>query len=193
MPKFAEYNTQVLGISIDHIPSLQAWAESLGGISFPLLSDFWPHGAVAVSYGVLRAEGDSERAIFIIDEKGILRYIDIHDIDEQPENEVLLTELARLNPGKPALTAAPPEEDALPEADIVMYCTNWCPACKKARAWFEEHQVEYVEVNINNSPKAVEQVKKWAGGNRTTPTLNIRGTVVVGWDEKRVAELVLGR
>ena len=78
-------NTQVLGISVDSTDSLRAWAESLGGISYPLLSDFWPHGAVATRYGVLRPQGYSERALFVLDKWGILRYIDIHDIDKQPD------------------------------------------------------------------------------------------------------------
>ena len=81
--------TQVLGLSVDSTDCLRAWAESLGGITYPLLSDFYPHGQVAQRYGVLRAEGFSERAIFIIDKKGIIRYVDVHDIDEQPDNEVL--------------------------------------------------------------------------------------------------------
>jgi alkyl hydroperoxide reductase subunit AhpC len=80
---FAGLNVQVLGISVDHVPCLKAWAESLGGINYPLLSDFWPHGQVSDLYGVLRKEGYSERAIFIIDRDGIIRYIDIHAIDER--------------------------------------------------------------------------------------------------------------
>jgi peroxiredoxin len=89
-------NAQVLGISVDHIPCLKAWAESLGGISFPLLSDFNPLGAVARKYGVKRKEGHSERAIFVIDEKGFFRYIDVHDIDDRPSNRVLFSELKRI-------------------------------------------------------------------------------------------------
>ncbi len=89
-------NARVLGISVDHIPCLKAWAESLGGISFPLLSDFNPLGAVAAKYGVKRKEGHSERAIFVIDEKGIIRYIDVHDIDDRPSNRVLLSELKKI-------------------------------------------------------------------------------------------------
>ncbi len=46
--------TQVLGLSVDSAPCLKAWAESLGGISYPLLSDFYPHGRFAELYGVLR-------------------------------------------------------------------------------------------------------------------------------------------
>ena len=55
MESFTGLNAQVLGISVDHVPCLTAWAESLGGIHYPLLSDFWPHGSVAERYGVLRS------------------------------------------------------------------------------------------------------------------------------------------
>lgn len=63
----------------------------------PLLSDFWPHGDVAKKYGVFReAAGMSERAIILIDKKGVVRYIDVHQISEQPDEEVLFDELAKL-------------------------------------------------------------------------------------------------
>jgi len=173
---------------------LQAWAESLGGISYPLLSDFWPHGEVAQRYGVLRDVGDAERAIFIIDRQRIIRYIDIHDIDEQPDNEVLFAELAKLDVGisaKLRTQQAAAEEDELPQGGVVLYCTRWCPSCVKARKWFEQHGIEFVEVNVASNLKAAEQVKQWAGGNRVTPTLDIHGTIVVGWDEIQVAGLLL--
>lgn len=89
-------NTQVLGISVDHVPCLQAWAESLGGINYPLLSDFWPHGEVATMYGVLRSEGYTERTIVVIDKDGIIRYIDIHDINDRPDNEEVRKVLRQL-------------------------------------------------------------------------------------------------
>lgn len=85
-----------MGISIDHRHANLAWSKSLGGISFPLLSDFYPHGDVAAKYGVLRAEGMAERALFIIDKQGIIRYIDVHEIGEQPDEEQLFEELAKL-------------------------------------------------------------------------------------------------
>lgn len=172
---------------------MQAWAESLGGITYPLLSDFWPHGGVARLYGVLRDDGASERAIFIIDETGIIRYIDIHDFNEQPDNEVLIAELEKLNPQRLGGEKIQQDDEVyrLPQEGIVLYCTRYCPACVKARRWFEEHQIEYTEVNISNNPLAIQQVKDWADGNRTTPTLNINGTIVVGWDENLVAKLVL--
>ena len=95
MAKFGKLNAQVLGISVDHVPCLKAWAESLGGISFPLLSDFGPLGAVARKYGVKRKEGFSERAIFVLDKFGIIRYIDIHKITDRPKNKILFAELKK--------------------------------------------------------------------------------------------------
>ena len=52
--RFEGADTQVLGISVDSIPSHVAWAKSLGGITYPLLSDFEPKGAVAKAYGAFR-------------------------------------------------------------------------------------------------------------------------------------------
>jgi peroxiredoxin (alkyl hydroperoxide reductase subunit C) len=67
-----------------------------GKLWFPVLSDFYPHGAVADKYGVLRSDGVSERAIFIIDKDGIIRYIDVHDINKRPHLEDLVRELEKL-------------------------------------------------------------------------------------------------
>jgi len=93
LSEFGRYDAQVLGISIDHIPVIKAWAKSLGNISYPLLSDFWLHGQTALKYGVLRAEGFTERVLFIVDKKGIIRYIDVHPIGDQPKNSVLFEQL----------------------------------------------------------------------------------------------------
>jgi alkyl hydroperoxide reductase subunit AhpC len=82
----------VLGVSFDLGPSHAAWANSLGGLSFDLLSDVHPHGKVARDYGVFR-EADSlpGRAIFVIDKKGVIRWSRLHDIPEQPNLEELLS------------------------------------------------------------------------------------------------------
>ena len=96
MAKFGKLNAQVLSISVDHVPCLKAWAESLGGISFPLLSDFSPQASVAKKYGVRRKEGFSERAIFVLDNYGIIRHIDIHDIKDRPKNKILFAELKKV-------------------------------------------------------------------------------------------------
>jgi len=96
--EYERYDAQVLGISVDSVPSHIAFAKSLGGIeSYPLLADFHPKGEVAKKYGVWReAKGSSERAIFVIDKQGIIRYIDVHDAGEQPDPEAILEQLRKL-------------------------------------------------------------------------------------------------
>lgn len=95
--RFAGYDAQVLGISVDSIPCHVAWAKSLGGITYDLLSDFNPKGEVARSYGAYReADGITERALFIVDKDGKIAYVDIHDISDQPDNEDLFDVLRKL-------------------------------------------------------------------------------------------------
>lgn len=86
-----------MGLSTDSRFVSAAWARSLGGITYPLLSDFWPHGKVAQAYGVFNAErGMAERAIFILDGEGVVRYIDVHALGEVPDEAVLFEELEKL-------------------------------------------------------------------------------------------------
>jgi peroxiredoxin len=96
LDRFEGYDAQVVGISIDSTHANRAWAQTLGGITYPLLSDFFPHGRVAEQYGVLRTEGMAERAIIIIDRSGTVRYIDVHNIAEQPDEEQIFDELRKL-------------------------------------------------------------------------------------------------
>ncbi|MEO5533916.1 MAG: peroxiredoxin [Pseudolysinimonas sp.] len=70
---FKDHDVELLGISVDSKASLRAFAEQ-EGYDFPLLADFWPHGAVAKEYGVfLEEKGFANRATFVIDVKGIIR------------------------------------------------------------------------------------------------------------------------
>jgi peroxiredoxin len=97
LSRFGGADTQVLGISVDSIPSHVAWAKSLGGITYPLLADFEPKGSVAKSFGAYRdADGITERALFVIDKAGNVAYADIHDIKTQPDNEVIHDVLRKL-------------------------------------------------------------------------------------------------
>lgn len=83
-----------MGISCDSVYALKDWAEHLGGLKFPLCSDFWPHGAVTRLYGVLNEEiGRPERAIIIIDGDGICRHIDVHQLREVPDDEEIAEQL----------------------------------------------------------------------------------------------------
>ncbi len=95
--RFRTHDAQVVGVSTDSRFVQAAWAEKLGGISYPLLSDFFPHGAVAQAYGILHAGGMAERALFIVDKAGIVRYIDVHELRDVPDVSVLFDELAKLD------------------------------------------------------------------------------------------------
>ena len=194
--KFEGYNTQVLGISVDHIPCLKAWAESLGGISYPLLSDFWPHGAVAEEWGVLRKdEGKSERALFIVDKQGIVRYVDIHDIDDQPDNEELFRFLRQLEPD-----AVIPEKQVEPEPasepkpasprSVKLYCRPGCIDCRLARRFLERNNIPYTDVNVRAEPEAEAQVREWTGGALVSPVFDIDGTIVIDFKRSELIKVL---
>ena len=88
LAEFMTFGTEVLAISTDPTYSLRVFADT-DGLNFPLLSDFWPHGAVATAYGVFDAErGVASRSSFVVDKAGIIRWavhnemVDERDLDE---------------------------------------------------------------------------------------------------------------
>jgi len=89
--EFEELNTVAVGINVDSIPSKKAWADSLGIKDTRLLSDFWPHGKIAILYHLFRKkEGFSERANVIINEDQEIEFVRIYKIGELPDiNEIL--------------------------------------------------------------------------------------------------------
>ena len=91
-----QHDTHVLGISVDAVPSKVEWAKSLGGISYDLLSDFHPHGAVAEAYGVAREDGISERAIFVVDKSGRIAFAKVYAIPTLPDNAEVRQAIQRL-------------------------------------------------------------------------------------------------
>lgn len=93
---FDEHDAILIGITVDNIPTLFSWTQQMGQLWFPVLSDFWPHGKTAQKYGILRTDGVAERALFVIDKRGVIRYIDVHDINERPSLELLIRELEKL-------------------------------------------------------------------------------------------------
>ncbi|MCX7670477.1 MAG: hypothetical protein N2439_10450, partial [Anaerolineae bacterium] len=140
----------------------------------------------------------SERALFIIDKRGVIRYVDVHDINEQPDNEVLFGELAKIEPelarawARKAIAAAqtlPPAPR--PEADVIMYCTSWCPGCRRARLWLQEKGIRYVEIDITKDRVAAARVRSYANGNETTPCFDVRGTIILNFDVPKL-EKALG-
>jgi peroxiredoxin len=93
LAEFKKLDTEVLGISIDSRHSHKAFAEHLG-LEFSLLSDF--DKQVCQAYGVLREGGFAERALFVIDTQGIVRYAHVNPIGEVPDNKPVLDVLSKL-------------------------------------------------------------------------------------------------
>ncbi len=88
---FAGFDAQVVGISVDSIPSHIAFQKKeIGMLNFPLCSDFYPHGQVATQYGVLRTgdpiPGINERAVFVVDKSGRIAFAKGYPLDQQPKN-----------------------------------------------------------------------------------------------------------
>jgi thioredoxin reductase (NADPH) len=73
----------------------------------------------------------------------------------------------------------------------MMYCNNWCPDCRRARAWLDRHGIEYREINVSRDREAAQQVREWADGNLVTPTFDIQGEIVIDWDEAALSKLLL--
>lgn len=91
--EFEQLSAQVLGISIDSRHSHKAFAEHLG-LEFPLLSDF--NKTVCQAYGVLREGGFAERALFVVDRQGVIRYAHVYPIGQVPDNQPVLEALREL-------------------------------------------------------------------------------------------------
>jgi len=94
---FTQNDAELIGITTDGVPALHAWITLMGGLDFKVLSDFWPHGKVASSYGILRSDGTSERAVVIIDKQGIIQYIKVFNINKRPALDDLASALNNLN------------------------------------------------------------------------------------------------
>lgn len=86
--RFKEQGVEVVGISVDSIMNTTVWERAIGPLDFPICSDFWPHGVVSESYGVLRHEGaqrgQSERAIVVVNRSGTIGFRKIYGDAECP-------------------------------------------------------------------------------------------------------------
>jgi peroxiredoxin len=93
---FANENAQVLTISVDSSYSHKVWADR-EGFDFPLLADFWPHGAVAQAYGVFNDErGYANRGTFLVDRDGVVRFAEMNQPGEPRDQDAWRKALASL-------------------------------------------------------------------------------------------------
>jgi peroxiredoxin len=87
LASFQNENVQVLAVSVDHVFALKAWSDAQG-YQFPLLSDFWPHGEVAKTYGVFNTDrGMAVRGTFLVDKSGIVRFAEVNQPGEARDQE----------------------------------------------------------------------------------------------------------
>lgn len=100
LPEFNRFNAQILGISEDNVWSHIAFSRARN-LRFPLLSDFHPKGSVAQQYGVYReADGTAERALYVIDSNGIIRWSYVSPVGVNPGANGVLAALESLSKEK---------------------------------------------------------------------------------------------
>jgi peroxiredoxin len=93
MPEFSEFNAEIIGISVDGVWCHLAFSKDRK-LHFPLLADFEPKGAVARQYGVYRDnDGESERALFVIDAEGVIRWSHVSPVGINPGADGILKAL----------------------------------------------------------------------------------------------------
>ena len=94
---FDAHDAILIGISVDNILTLFAWTNQVGDLWFPVLSDFYPQGGYAQKLGILRSNGVTERTILVIDKQGVIRYIDVHDINRPPRLKSIVQAMEQLD------------------------------------------------------------------------------------------------
>lgn len=93
---FANDKVEIIGISVDTTFSLKVWSAQ-EGYTFPLLSDFWPHGEVAKAYGVFNeSAGMANRGTFLIDTAGTVRFAEVNEPGEARDQEAWKKAIAEL-------------------------------------------------------------------------------------------------
>jgi peroxiredoxin (alkyl hydroperoxide reductase subunit C) len=94
LASFQNVDVAVLALSVDHPYTLKAWADAQG-YRFPLLADFWPHGAVAQAYGVFNDRaGFALRGTFVVDRTGTVRFAEVNGPGEARDQEIWKKALA---------------------------------------------------------------------------------------------------
>jgi peroxiredoxin len=93
LPEFQQFDAELLGISVDGVWCHRAFAQNRN-LQFPLLADFEPKGDVARAYHVYRSlDGTSERALYVIDVDGIVRWSYVSPLDVNPGADGILRAL----------------------------------------------------------------------------------------------------
>jgi len=176
LARFRSAHTQVLGVSVDSIYCHANWAQSMGGISFPLLADFHPKGAMASRYGTYLADnGITDRATVIIDSGGVVR----HSSTVTPSGMRNIEELAALCESIDREHGGQLPEFPTPrgiEADVTLFVKSNCGASRAVMlARKNLHLEESLALrNVTEDPAARDALAKIAGKDQA-PCLVVEG------------------
>jgi hypothetical protein len=184
LPRFRAAHTQVLGVSVDSVYCHANWARDLGGISFPLLSDFEPKGAVAKSYGLyLEGPGITDRATVIIDSSGVVRYAESVTPAGVRDIEALAAQCEKIDKPASGQTVDFEEPPGVPEG-CVLYVKSQCGFSRATLLARENlHLAGQIQVrNVSEDPQAERDLEK-AVGKTQAPCLIIEGKPILESDE----------
>ena len=177
LPRFRAAHTQVLGVSVDSFFSHLNWGASMGGISFPLLSNFQPRGALAESLGLfLAGAGITDRATVIIDKDGVVQYA----VSVGPGGKRDLAELAAECEKIDAKSAGSelPTAPGLPSGSV-LYVRNHCGASRAAARTRENlHLDDLTLKNVSEDAEARAELEKVSGGGKA-PCLVVKGEALL--------------
>jgi hypothetical protein len=179
LPRFRSAHTQVLGVSVDSIFCHANWASSMGGISFPLLADFHPKGAMATSYGTyLGDNGITDRATVVIDASGVVR----HASSVTPAGHRNIEELATLcesvdkehGGGLPEFPTPPGIE-----AGATLYVKSHCGASRAVKLVRQNFHLDdsLTLRNVTDDAGARDELVKIAGKDQA-PCLVVGGKTI---------------
>ncbi len=172
MDAFKRANTQVLGVSIDSVHCHANWARDLGGVSFPLLADFQPKGAVAKSLGhYLDGPGITDRATVIIDKEGVVRYSESVTPAGSRDMAELLAECEKIN----GSGSAAPASTKL-SSGTTLFVKSACGVSRRARVAIDNlHASKDVAIrNVSDDAAAKAELLK-SGGKDQAPCLVLEG------------------
>lgn len=176
LPRFRAAHTQVLGVSVDSVYCHANWGSSLGGISFPLLSDFQPRGAVASSLGVfLESAGITDRATIIIDKEGVVQYTQSVGPPGKRDIAELAGECEKVDAANPGTDL--PEGPGLASGSV-LYVRSNCGASRAA--WVARDNLHLDDLalkNVSEDAQALAALEETSGKGQA-PCLVTEGEVI---------------
>lgn len=172
-------HTLAVGISIDSSYCHAAWAEQLGGISLPLVSDFHPKGEIAESFGVYLADkGITDRATVILDASGTVRYAASVGPGGRRDIDALVRECEQIDAAWTEALYEPSEPEGVPDG-AVLYVKDNCMFSRWALYARKNLHLDDAlpVVNVSKDPDALEELER-RGGKGQAPALAIGNRVM---------------